>query len=107
MDPTEPVTAAVGRALAALAAAQAPSPVFDPLAFEEAAALIAPLVPAPADGNDALARLLGVSTRLADDWLRETLELLRSGDQAQAAVREKGTRRIAVLALAWGPDRRR
>jgi hypothetical protein len=98
-----PDHAAVGRALDAMAAAQAASPVFDPLAFEEAAALVAPLVPAPPPALDALARLLGVGPRLADDWLRETLELLRSADQADAAVREKGTRRIAVLALAWTP----
>lgn len=96
-------TAAAGRRLADMAAAQAESPVFDPLAFEEAAALIGPLVPATPAALDAIARLLGIDARLADDWLRETLGLLRTGDQADAAVRETGTRRIAVLALAWAP----
>jgi predicted flap endonuclease-1-like 5' DNA nuclease len=98
----DPATAAAGEALAALAAAQEASPVFDPLAFEEAAALLGPLLPAGSAAQDALARLLGIGPRLADDWLRETLALLGTGDQADAAVRDKGTRRIAVLALAWG-----
>lgn len=96
-------TAAVGRGLSALASAQAASPVFDPLAFEEAAALIASVMPASPAAVDDLARLLGVGRRLAEDWLRDTLALLTDGDQDDAAVREKGTRRIAVLALAWGP----
>ncbi len=93
--------AAVGAELAAIADAQAASPVFDPLAFEQAAALLAPLVPAPRAATDALARLLGIDPRLADDWLRETLALLGTGDQADAGVRERGIRRIAVLGMAW------
>lgn len=96
-----PSFAVAGRALAALADAQTASPVFDPLAFEEAAALIAPLVPPDGPATDALARLLGLPARLADDWLRETQALLTAGDQADPAVRDKGSRRIAVLALAW------
>lgn len=94
---------ATGRELAALAAAQAATPeVFDPLAFEQAAALLAALTPVPAEGVDALARILGIPQRLAEDWLRETRTLLEQGDQADPAVRERGIRRIGVLGLAWG-----